>query len=109
LIHGVVFNENLPRLNQIASMMCRHMLDIRGPDYNHCHTPDDWPIAQRFAQGAKDRGENGLWYQSLRNPPGECVAAFRTLEVEPVTQGTHYRFNWNGYTIDNVFEITEIS
>lgn len=84
------------------------LLDIRGPQYNHCHVANDWATAQQFGQQARDNGENGLWYRSVRNPDGECVATFRTLAVKPVTHGAHYRFNWNGTTIDNVFEIKPV-
>lgn len=84
------------------------LLDIRGSEYDHCHTRNDWAAAQGFGQVAKNNGENGLWYRSVRNPNGECVAAFRTLAVEPVTQAAHYRFSWDGNTINNVFEIKEI-
>lgn len=84
------------------------MLDIRGQNYNHLHNPDDWPIAQQFGQEAKDGGESGLWYRSVRNPAGECIAAFKAIAVSPTTQATHYRFVWDGNSITEVFEARDV-
>ena len=85
------------------------LLDIRGPAYNHCHSPDDWPTAQQFGREARADGENGLWYRSVRNPGGECIAGFRAISVQPVTQAKHYRFAWDGNSIAQVYEIKSVA
>jgi hypothetical protein len=95
-------------MRSYATRIALPLLDIRGLLYDHCHIPNDWATAQAFGQESKNNGENGLWYRSVRNPDGECVAAFRTLAVEPVTQTAHYRFSWDGNSIAKVFEIKEI-
>lgn len=85
------------------------LLDIRGPEYDNCHAPNDWPTAQHFGREARAAGENGLWYRSVRNSGGECIAGFRTLSVLPVTQAKHYRFVWDGTAIAQVYEIRGVA
>lgn len=92
-----------------ATKVALPLLDIRGPAYNHCHDPNDWFIAQQFGREARDADENGLWYRSVRNVGGECIAGFRTLAVEPVTQAKHYRFAWDGTSIAHVYEINGVA
>lgn len=85
------------------------LLDITGPEYDYCHDPHDWPTAQKFGREARAAGENGLWYRSVRNPGGECIAGFRTVAVRPVTQARHYRFVWDGTSIAQVYEIRGVA
>lgn len=84
------------------------LLDIRGLEYDHCHSAKDWSSAQKFGREARANGENGLWYRSVRHPGGECIAGFKTLSVRPVTKAGHYRFGWDGASITHVFEIRSV-
>ena len=84
------------------------LTDIRAPEFDRYHQPDDWPTAQSFGRQARAGGAAGLWYRSVRNAGGECVAAFRTVAVRPVTQAAHYRFLWDGQTISAVYELRGI-
>lgn len=92
-----------------ATQVALPLLDIRGPAYDYCHGPNDWPAAQKFGRKARAADENGLWYRSVRNPGGECIAGFRPLSVEPVTQAKHYRFAWDGTSITHVYEIKGVA
>lgn len=84
------------------------LLDIRGPGFEHCHSPDDWSNAQQFGRRARAAGENGLWYRSVRHPGGECIAGFRPRAVRPVTQGSHYRFVWDGAEVTHVLQVKSV-
>ena len=84
------------------------LLDIRGPEYDHCHNPSDWSTSQQFGREARAAGEKGIWYRSVRRPGGECIAGFTTLAVQPVTQAKHYRFVWDGTSIAHVYEIKSV-
>jgi hypothetical protein len=92
-----------------ATQVALPLLDIRGSEYSQYHHPDDWHTAQQFGREARAAGENGLWYRSVRNPGGECIAGFRTRSVEPVTQAKHYRFAWDGTSIAHVYEIKSVA
>lgn len=88
-----------------VSKVVLSLKDIRGGAFDFCHDPEDWAPAQIFGKEARAEGENGLWYRSVRDPGGECIAALRAISVEPVIQAAHYRFVWDGSTISEVFEV----
>lgn len=85
------------------------LLDIRDPAHDYCHQPDNWPVAQAFGREARAAGENGLWYRSVRDPGGECIAGFRPHAVTPATQARHYRFVWDGTSITHVLEVKSVA
>jgi RES domain-containing protein len=76
-------------------------VDVRGhgrrkPAIMH---PDDYTASQAFARGKREEGANGIVYDSVRNPGGECVAVFRPRLVAPCRQGPHVCFVWDGKSI----------
>lgn len=86
--------------------VCESLLDVRGDDYDHLYDKDDWSVPQSFGAGFRTSGEWGLWYRSVRNPGGECVAVFRPKAIEPpAIQCAHYRYCWDGEKITNVFKV----
>ena len=77
--------------------------DIRSgwPEF---HQPDDYAPSQRWARGLRDAGADGIVYDSVRMPGGECVAMFSPHLVAPVTQGPHLAYAWDGSRITHVYE-----
>ncbi len=75
--------------------------DIYAPD------PDQYGPAQAFAKTLRAAGSNGIHYSSVRNPNGECIAVFRPRVMQPVVQGKHYCYVWNGREITDVYVKTE--
>ncbi|HWH40465.1 MAG TPA: RES family NAD+ phosphorylase [Usitatibacter sp.] len=76
-------------------------VDVRGhgrrkPDIMH---PDDYAASQAFARARRAEGANGIVYDSVRNPGGQCVAVFRPRLVAPCRQGPHVCFVWDGAAI----------
>ena len=76
-------------------------VDVRGhgrrkPDIMH---PDDYAASQAFARARRSEGANGIVYDSVRNPGGQCVAVFRPRLVAPCKQGPHVCFVWDGAAI----------
>jgi hypothetical protein len=75
--------------------------DVRGhgrrkPDIMH---PGDYAASQAFARARRAEGANGIVYDSVRNPGGQCVAVFRPKLVAPCKQGPHVCFVWDGAAI----------
>lgn len=95
-------------MRSYASDLDAQLHDIRGhkeaspelydPDPAH----DDAP--QSFAESLRAQGSNGVVYDSVRDPGGECVAIFRPPVISPVRQGSHYCYVWDGQAISNVYE-----
>ena len=71
--------------------------DVRDADFKYLHVPDDYTETQAFARQLRGEGSNGLLYNSVRKPRGECVAAFRPKTISIPTQGGHFRYVWSGH------------
>ncbi|MBU2874266.1 RES family NAD+ phosphorylase [Marinobacter salexigens] len=81
----------------IGSVVMR-MHDIRGPEFKDLHNPDvdDYALSQKFANRWRNKGSNGLLYNSVRHPGGECIAAFKPKAVSIPMQGPHLKYFWDG-------------
>lgn len=72
--------------------------DIRGDRraWAPLYRPDDYAESQRFGRRMLETGSNGIVYDSVRDPSGECIACFRPALVRDVRTGGHYEFHWQG-------------
>jgi len=50
----------------------------------------------------------GIVYPSVRDPQGECLAAFRTTMLRDCRHAAYLEYNWNGEAIDYVFELNQV-
>ncbi|AXS39567.1 RES family NAD+ phosphorylase [Breoghania sp. L-A4] len=55
-----------------------------------------YPQGQGLAADLRARDSNGIVYPSLRNPGGTCLACFKPICVQNVTQGGLWRMVWRG-------------
>ncbi len=77
-------------INKATEAVC----DIRG--VKKYHDPIDYHTPQALAQQLRTAGEQGIWYNSVRNVGGECVALFRPKAMTIPKQGKHVRMVWSG-------------
>lgn len=82
------------------------LVDIRGmrkrrPDL---YDPDSYARSQPFATALRDKGANGIVWDSVRNPGGECVAVFKPRALKPAIQGPHLALVWDGGRIVGYYE-----
>ena len=97
---------------QTLTMRCYHckidseLIDLRGnADVHH---PTDYAHAQYIAAQLKQQNENGILYQSVRHPGGECIAALRPKALTPpAIQAGHFQFFWDGHAITHIAELKE--
>ena len=84
--------------------------DIRGKAYEAFKSPNiaSYPVCQSFAAYMRAKKSSGLYYKSVRDPNGECIAAFKPTAVSPAIQGKHYLYRWDGKEIANVLEVKSI-
>lgn len=66
--------------------------------------PARYGAGQALARTLRDSGSNGLVYDSVRDPGGQCVAVFRPRVLSPVTQGPHFCYVWDGAAISAIYE-----
>ncbi len=81
--------------------------DLRGgwPDV---HAPDSYRASQELARTLRGGGSNGLVFDSVRDPGGECVALFYPDLALPCVQSHHFIYRWNGKRISAVLEVSQV-
>jgi hypothetical protein len=84
--------------------------DIRGkraqmPDI---YDPDSYVASQAFGKQLKLSGSNGIVFDSVRHPEGQCLAVYRPRLIQNVRQGAHLRYVWDGKRISRVYELKQV-
>lgn len=66
------------------------------------HDPTDYSASQELGRALRADGANGIIYNSVRCPGGECVAIFWPDLLSIPMQADHYDFHWDGQGVDKV-------
>jgi len=88
------------------SRVIQPLRDVRGEGFDHLHDPQSYAASQHFGRTSRLAGDWGIWFRSVRDEAGECVAVFKPAALTPVKQGAHYTYVWDGETITWVYEKT---
>jgi hypothetical protein len=85
--------------------------DIRGkrPVMADIYDPDSYTSSQVFGRKLKFNGANGVVYDSVRHPGGECLAIYRPRLIQNLRQGVHLRYVWDGSRISQVYELRQLA
>ncbi len=70
--------------------------------------PASYAASSAFARQERERGANGIVYDSVRRAGGSCVAVFRPRLVAPCRQGPHVCYLWDGRTIVGWYEKSSV-
>jgi hypothetical protein len=70
--------------------------------------PDDYAPGQALGRAARAAGAPGIVYPSVRDAGGVCLAAFRTTMISNCQHAAYLEYNWNGETIDRVYEFDQV-
>ena len=84
--------------------------DLRGqrarvPDI---YDPDSYISSQVLGRRLKLNGSNGIVYDSVRHPGGECLAVYKPRLIQNLRQGAHLRYLWDGGRISRVYELRQL-
>jgi hypothetical protein len=92
-----------------ANKVALEMHDIRGEKYLHLHT-EDYAPSQYFAAMMRANDSNGLIYNSVRHPGGQCIGAFKPTALTIPVQAGHYKYQWHAREnkIINVLSIEQV-
>lgn len=74
--------------------------DVRGGGWPRLHDPHSYAISQAFATRLRDKSSEGIVFDSVRKPGGQCVALFYPDLIGPVKQGPHLLYRWDGGRIE---------
>jgi hypothetical protein len=70
--------------------------------------PDDYAPGQALGRRLRGEGAWGLAYPSVRRAGGDCLAAFRPRMLSDCLHAAYLEYQWNGATIDAVFQLQRI-
>jgi hypothetical protein len=94
----------------LADVACE-LHDLRGlrAKLKDIYDPASYVASQKLGRELRNDGSNGIAFDSVRRPGGECVAMFRPRLVQNVRQGVHLRYAWDGASITRVYEMRAVN
>jgi hypothetical protein len=66
--------------------------------------PDSYDASRAFAAPLREAGANGIVYPSVRDPGGQCVAAFRPKAVGLPVPGPAIKYHFDGVRVARWFD-----
>ena len=86
------------------------LIDLRG--YGHkkpdLMSPVSYAASQPFGRSHREKGANGIVYDSVRREGGQCVGVFRPKLVTSCKQGPHICLVWDGKAIVGRYEKSDV-
>lgn len=78
----------------------RDLADSHAPLYD----PGSYSQSQRLGAELREAGSDGILYRSVRQPGGECAAAFRPRLLSNCRQERHLCYVWDGSAVTTIYE-----
>ncbi len=90
--HNANFAEMRSSYRTYTANLSGKYIDIRDKQeqFPELYHPDNWQKSQEFAQNARNMGEDGIFYSSIRYVKGSNIAAFKPTQINKVTISTSY-------------------
>lgn len=79
-----------------------HDLRAAAADHAEALDPRSYASSQALAANLRRQGSEGIVYQSVRHPEGQCVALFYPDLAAHTIQGRHLDYHWDGQRVDLV-------
>ncbi len=100
----------LEMLCYLADVACElHELRGRRIELPDIYDPASYVASQKLGRQLRDAGSDGVAFDSVRRPGGQCLAVFRPRLVQNVRQNVHLRYAWDGTAISEVYEIRALN
>lgn len=98
-------------MREYTSRLKKPLIDISATRYTALLDPEPafYAKSQEFGRKIHDENHWGLFYPSVRNPEGQCMAILRPPALEIPVQGCHLRYIWDGQRIAEVYKESKIS
>jgi hypothetical protein len=84
------------QFREICLMVEARLHDLRGAARN----PSSYAEDQALGAKLRAAGSDGVVYQSVRWPQGECAGLFYPDCAKGAVQGRHLEYHWNGSRVD---------
>jgi len=94
----------LIQMREYVANVQEELIDLCHKEYEDLFDPDPakYPKSQEFAREARKTKAFGLYYPSVRNTTGKCIAIFRPPALTIPIQGAHLDYIWDGESICQV-------
>ncbi len=88
-----------------------HFYDLRDRhrEFKAVYSPTDYSSSQKLGAALREKGADGIAYDSVRREGGECVAVFRPRCVGPARPVKNLIFRWDGEAITAVLETQRLA
>ncbi|WP_306259873.1 RES family NAD+ phosphorylase [Pararhizobium sp. IMCC21322] len=94
------------QMRELIGSVDAELIDIRGDGFADLLDPDSYAASQAFAAEMIATGADGIVYPSVRQPYGQCFAAFYPDIPDVPVQGRHFSYHFDGQRIDMIKELT---
>jgi hypothetical protein len=94
-------------MREYITQVIQPLVELNPLHHPECFNPepDCYEVSQEIAFDLKTKKEWGIYYPSVRDKGGKCVAIFRPKALKyPVLQGAHYKYLWDGSSIYDVYK-----
>ncbi|MFC3908557.1 RES family NAD+ phosphorylase [Legionella dresdenensis] len=97
-------------MREYIASITKPVVDITSKVYSELLNPDPafYDTSQKFGKKIRDEKHWGIFYPSIRNQGGLCMAIFRPPALTIPVQGCHLRYIWNGDHISEVYAESKI-
>lgn len=99
-------------MREYVSNVLQPLIELHPKRHKDCFNPDPqcYSHSQKVAQELRSKNEWGIYYPSIRDEDGACVAILRPKALRyPVTQGAHYKYMWDGSSIYEVYKESKVT
>lgn len=89
------------QFRQLVGKLDARLHDLRdNKERSDCLDPDDYGASQALSTELRHAGSNGIVYPSVRDPKGECIAAFYPDVANIPVQADAFAYHFDGERID---------
>lgn len=98
-------------MREYIAKVKKPLVDITGNHYTNLLNPavEFYNVSQEFGKQIHHEKHHGLYYPSIRNQDGFCMAIFRPKALSIPIQGCHIRYIWDGERISEVYKESKIA
>lgn len=97
-------------MREYITKIKKPLVDITDKGYAELLNPNPafYSKSQDFGKQIYEKKEWGLFYPSVRNANGQCMAILRPPALTKAIQGCHLRYIWDGEKISEVYKESKI-
>lgn len=78
-------------------------------EYPQWHSPEDYTASQQLGDQLRNNQDQGLIYESVRDPGKRCYALLTPKAITQVVPASHYEYVWDGVKITHTLTIRRLS